>query len=175
MSIEKHRKGGTGRIATIALAAAVLVFGAAPWGPAHAAKTYHWIGPKGVPATPPPGWTSSVPLIARANVAAGQKYAMQHCAICHTFDKNGGTLVGPNLYNVVDRLHAHVYGYPYSAEIKSMKMRPWSYEELDSFLFDPQAHAPGTHMPFAGIKDTQTRADVIAWLRTLSGHPVPLP
>ncbi|MBI1214296.1 MAG: hypothetical protein GC185_00590 [Alphaproteobacteria bacterium] len=56
-----------------------------------------------------------------------------------------------------------------------MEMRPWTYEELDSFLFEPKAHAPGTKISYAGLKDTQQRANVIAWLRTLSDKPAPLP
>jgi cytochrome c len=34
---------------------------------------------------------------------------------------------------------------------------------------------PGTRMAFAGLGSTQQRADVIAYLRSLSNSPVPLP
>ena len=137
------------------------------------AGTYHWIGPSGKPSDPPDGWESSVPLIAKADIAAGKAKA-QICTMCHTIDSSGGTKIGPTLYNIINRPHAHVYGYDYSDAMKDMKMNPWSYEELDSFLFDPKAHAPGTKMSFPGIKDTQDRANVIAWLRTLADHPAPL-
>ena len=145
-----------------------------PGGSAQASKADSWIGPTGEPATSPDGWTSSVPLIAKADAAAGKTKASA-CLMCHTLDKDGGTKIGPNLYGIVNRPHAHVYGFSYSDAIKDMKMRPWTYEELDSFLFDPKAHAPGTRMPFAGIKDTQERANVIAYLRPLSDKPEPLP
>ena len=161
----------TGTFLTAALLACALLTG----GPARAAAhEYHWIGPGGKPGKPPAGWTSSVPLIAKADAAKGKEVA-HACMMCHTLKKDGGTKIGPNLYNVVNRPHAHVYGYSYSEAMKNMKMRPWSYEELDSFLFDPKAHAPGTKMPYAGIKDTQKRANLIAYLRTLSDHPAPLP
>ncbi len=159
---------------TAACAAVVLALGLSA-GMAQAG-TYHYIKENGKFMVPPPaGWTSSVPLIATANVAKGEAYAKSTCGACHTLNEGGGTRFGPNLWNIVDRPHAHITSFNYSSAIKSMKMRPWSYQELDSFLFAPQIHAPGTRMPFAGIKDTQTRADVIAYLRTLSNHPKPLP
>ena len=34
---------------------------------------------------------------------------------------------------------------------------------------------PGTTMGFNGLANTQQRADLIAFLRTLSANPVPLP
>ena len=37
------------------------------------------------------------------------------------------------------------------------------------------AYAPGTRMAFAGINNDKQRADVIAYLRTLSDNPPPLP
>ena len=160
--------------AIIAVAGFFTVMNLVPHQSAEAAGSYSWIGPNGDPATPPSGWTSSVPLIATADVAAGQKKA-QACGACHTLDKDGGTKVGPNLWGIVNRPHAHASGFSYSDAIKGMNMRPWSYEEIDSFLFDPQAHAPGTRMPFAGVKDTQERANVIAYLRTLADKPAALP
>ncbi|MBU6474585.1 MAG: cytochrome c family protein [Alphaproteobacteria bacterium] len=140
------------------------------------AATYHYIGDNGKTMNPPPaGWTSAVPLIAKADVAAGKSYVQGTCGACHTLTEGGGTRFGPDLWNIVNRPHAHVTDFNYSTAMKSMQMRPWTYEELDSFLFAPQIHAPGTRMPFGGIKDTQQRADVIAYLRTLSAHPAPLP
>ena len=51
----------------------------------------------------------------------------------------------------------------------------WSYDELNKWLYSPKAYAPGTKMSYVGIPDDQTRADVIAYLRTLSPTPLPLP
>ena len=47
----------------------------------------------------------------------------------------------------------------------------WTYEELFKFIHDPRGYIPGTAMTFAGIKSPQQRADVIAYLRTLSDNP----
>ena len=51
----------------------------------------------------------------------------------------------------------------------------WTYEELDKFLQNPRGYIPGTNMTFAGLTRDQQRADVIAYLRTLSENPQPLP
>ncbi|MGH7101291.1 MAG: c-type cytochrome, partial [Acetobacteraceae bacterium] len=67
-----------------------------------------------------------------------------------------------------------VKGFDYSDAIKKLGGN-WTYHNLNLWLHDPQAIAPGTRMTYTGIEDTQTRADVIAFLRTLSPNPVPLP
>ena len=55
------------------------------------------------------------------------------------------------------------------------KGQPWTYDELNEWLYKPSAYAPGTRMTFAGINNDKQRADVIAYLRTLSDNPEPLP
>jgi cytochrome c len=51
----------------------------------------------------------------------------------------------------------------------------WTYDELNKFLANPRGYIPGTAMSFAGLSRDQQRADVIAYLRTLSDSPKPLP
>ena len=51
----------------------------------------------------------------------------------------------------------------------------WTYEALNAFLANPKAYLPGTKMTFAGLKKPEDRANVIAYLRTLSDSPKPLP
>ena len=55
------------------------------------------------------------------------------------------------------------------------KQGPWTFDELNEWLHKPSAYVPGTRMAFAGISNDQQRADVIAYLRSLSHNPVPLP
>jgi cytochrome c len=113
------------------------------------------------------------PMLAKANPAEGEKIA-KVCQTCHTFDKGGPARVGPNLYSIVDSKRAHMEGFAYSDAIKNLG-GTWGYEELNQFLAKPSAYAPGTKMTFAGLPDEQKRADVIAYLRTLSDNPPPLP
>ena len=65
-------------------------------------------------------------------------------------------------------------GFAYSDALKG-KPGNWDYDGLNAWLFSPKAYAPGTKMSFAGLKKTQERANVIAWLRTQADTPVPLP
>jgi len=123
----------------------------------------------------PAGPAPIVPLLASADVQKGDTFVHRVCTACHTFNKGGKPLIGPNLYGVVGGPHDHESGFDYSAALEKFKGQPWTYEQLNKWLFDPQTYAPGTHMTYTGIKNTQQRADVIAYLRTLAQTPDPLP
>src|SRR5262245_36760777 len=96
------------------------------------------------------------------------------CKVCHTFDKGGATLIGPNLYGVVGKKIASHEGVNYTPALKA-KEGNWTYENLDLWLTNPQAFASGTAMAFPGIPDIKKRADVIAYLRSNAESPIPLP
>ena len=120
-----------------------------------------------------------VPLeirLARADVAKGERSARK-CAACHTLDKGGPVRVGPNLWGIVGRPPARAEGFDYSdaMKAKAAKTPAWTFEEIDNFIVNPQQRVPGTRMTFTGLPDQQERADVIAYLRTLSDNPLPLP
>ncbi len=65
-------------------------------------------------------------------------------------------------------------GFNFSAAMKG-KPGKWTYDDLNKFIASPKGFIPGTAMGFAGIQKDSERADVIAYLRTLSDHPEPLP
>ena len=121
----------------------------------------------------PAGPGEIAPLLAKADPAAGQT-AAKACAACHSFDKGAASKVGPNLYGIVGAKHGHLEGFAYSDAIKSHPGN-WDYAELNHFLYDPKGYAPGTKMTFAGVKKDQDRANIIAYLRSLSDNPAPLP
>jgi cytochrome c len=114
------------------------------------------------------------PLLAKADPAAGEAYTKTICVACHTFNEGGPAGVGPNLYNVPGGPHAHMPGFNYTAGMKA-KTGPWTFAELNEWLYKPAAYVPGTRMIFPGIPNAQTRANVIDYLRTLSKNPLPLP
>jgi cytochrome c len=112
-------------------------------------------------------------LLANADPKRGEQAAMV-CQACHTLDKGGGTKIGPNLYGVVGRMRASMPGFDYSSAMKS-KGGTWTLDDLNHFLTSPMNFVPGTKMTFAGIPQAGRRADVIAYLNTLSDNPQPLP
>jgi len=114
------------------------------------------------------------PLLANADLAAGEAAAKRQCAACHSFNEGGRNGVGPNLYSIIGREHAAVAGFNYSNAAKGHS-GPWSYEEMNAWLKKPSAFAPGTRMAFAGINSDKQRADVILYLRSLAATPAPLP
>jgi cytochrome c len=110
---------------------------------------------------------------ASAPAAAGGQIAKQ-CEVCHNFQEGQGPKIGPDLYGVVGRPVASVPGFHYTAALKA-KGGTWTFDALDKWLTDPRADVPGTAMTFAGLKNEKQRADVIAYLDSLSKNPVPLP
>lgn len=112
-------------------------------------------------------------LMAAADPGAGQGLS-RACAACHTFDKGGDNRIGPNLWDVVNRPLAGADGFNYSSAM-SDRGGDWSYEALDGFLAAPKGWLSGTKMSFAGIRSAEDRADLIAWMRSLSDSPAALP
>lgn len=115
------------------------------------------------------------PLLAAANPDNGRTLAQRQCASCHTLNEGGRNGVGPNLWGIVGANHARVEGFRYSAANQAKAGEPWDFEALNAFIANPRAAMPGTTMGFNGLANTQQRADLIAFLRTLSANPVPLP
>jgi len=127
----------------------------------------------GQTAAAPAGPAPVAPLLAKASADNGQVVAKK-CASCHTFEKGGANKIGPNLWNVVGGKMAHAEGFAYSGAMQGMG-KAWDYESLNVFLYSPKDLVKGTKMTFAGLKKDQDRADVIAYLRSLSDNPKPLP
>jgi cytochrome c len=116
-------------------------------------------------------------LLASADAAKGEA-VFKKCTSCHTGESGGANKVGPNLFDVVNRPIASHEGFSYSAAMKDFSKggaEHWDYDHLNYFLEAPKKHVPGTAMGFAGVKKETERADLIAYLRTLSANPAPLP
>lgn len=98
------------------------------------------------------------------------------CKTCHTFEQGGANKVGPNLWDVVGHNVIHGdFDYSDAMRAKGEEGMEWTFENLDHFIANPRGFIPGTAMSFAGVKNPEERADIIAYLRTLADNPVPLP
>ena len=112
-------------------------------------------------------------LLASADTGNGEKVAKK-CGACHSFDKGGANKVGPALWDVVNRTIGASDGFAYSDALGGHG-GAWDYNALDGFLKAPKDWAPGTKMNYAGISKDGDRADLIAYLRSLSDSPAALP
>ncbi len=117
-------------------------------------------------------------LLSAADPAAGAQVAVK-CHQCHTFEQGGENLQGPNLFGVLGRDIASLPSFTsYSTGPGSLSDLEgvWDYEKLDHFIERPKKFRPATAMNFLGVSKQTDRANLMAYLRTLtSGEPLPLP
>jgi cytochrome c len=114
-------------------------------------------------------------LLPKADAEAGAG-VFRPCRSCHTSEKGGKDLVGPNLWGVVGRKVASAPNFAarYSDPMKAHGGE-WSWERLATYLHNPAKAVPGNKMVFAGISSNADLADLLAYLRGLSDNPVALP
>ncbi|KAF0172162.1 MAG: cytochrome c family protein [Hyphomonadaceae bacterium] len=96
------------------------------------------------------------------NLENGERVFRQ-CASCHVVT-DGVNRVGPSLHAIIGRTAGTVAGFKYSDANKNSGVT-WTEQELYTYLENPRAKIPGTTMAFVGLRDSQQRADVIAYLK----------
>jgi cytochrome c len=156
------------------MAAQAVYRAAPPEYPAYIVEGADELADRSAPLVPPensePNFARAIPA---ANADHGETVAAP-CAICHNWMEGGANLVGPNLFDIIEREKASVPDFNYSPALQSLG-GVWTYADLNAFLEQPSAFAPGTIMGFAGITGQQDRFDLIAFMRNWSLDPAPLP
>jgi cytochrome c len=109
-------------------------------------------------------WNIISPAAAQ-DATAGAAVFKSQCSICHAVQP-GRNLVGPSLFDIVGRQAGQIPGFHYSPANKGSGLT-WDTATLDRYLTSPGTVVPHTIMTYAGLKDAQKRADLIAYLSTL--------
>ncbi len=109
-------------------------------------------------------------LLATADVERGKMMYLQ-CRACHSLEEGGMHKVGPNLHGLFGSKAAFAAGFAYSDALTNSVV-VWSPETLDPWLQRPSQFIPGTRMVFAGIRNPQDRANLIAFLQSQTSPDV---
>ncbi|CAN7573578.1 ankyrin repeat domain-containing protein [Mesorhizobium sp. LjRoot246] len=112
--------------------------------------------------------------LASANAESGKEIFGRTCGACHLAAPGVKVSKKANLWGIVGRRKASQGDVEYSSSLKDAG-GDWTFEELNFFISNPALTLPGTDMTFPGLQDEKQRADLIAYLRTLSDTPLPLP
>ena len=111
-----------------------------------------------------------LPLVAQAegDSAAGEK-VFRKCKACHTVEADNHR-VGPSLANVIGRTPGSIDGFKYSPAMVDYGSTGivWDTETLSAYLLKPRDVVKGTRMAFPGLKKDEDRANVIAYLQSVS-------
>jgi cytochrome c len=91
------------------------------------------------------------------------------CMACHAADK-AQNKTGPHLVGIIGRTIASVEGYTYSQGMLDFAKTAaiWDKTKLDGYLADPRKTVSGTKMAFPPMKRPEDRANVIAYLKSLT-------
>jgi len=100
------------------------------------------------------------------NVADGKRVALKHCVVCHSFEKGGKLVYGPNLFDILGNPAGAIEGYEYSAALKNSGLI-WTDKNLVGFVANPEQFIKGTKARFPGLKSAKQRADILAYMKTL--------
>lgn len=124
-----------------------------------------------------------------ALLAAGTAYASEmgdhekgeavfkKCKSCHEIGEGAKNRVGPHLNGVFGRTAGTVADVKYSKSMIRMGNDGliWTEKTLDAYLENPKALVSRTRMSFRGMKDTEDRAYLLAYLRIYSDNPADIP
>ncbi len=118
-----------------------------------------------------PGWSEIL-----GDPVKGAK-VFKKCQSCHQVGEGAKNRVGPHLNGIFSRKA----GSDPTAKYSKGMIRAgddglvWTNETLDAFIENPRALVSKTRMSFRGIKGTDDRLDLLAYLRGFSDEPLNIP
>ena len=116
-------------------------------------------------------------VIPVADLKAGEA-VFAKCQSCHNVANGGANGTGPNRWGVVGQKTGSHAGFAYSAAMTDFgtKQAVWDDTQMYEFLKAPQKYISGTKMSFVGLKKSEDRVNMIAYLRAQGGTlPLPAP
>jgi cytochrome c2 len=113
------------------------------------------------------GWLVGTPIsvVNAADPSSGKTVFGANCTTCHSVQP-GRNMVGPNLFGIIGRKTGTVPGFHYSTANQNASI-VWSEAIMNKYLQSPRSMIPGTIMTYAGLKNDEKRADLVAYLATL--------
>lgn len=118
-----------------------------------------------IPALAFPAVMLTAPVHAAGDAARG-KTLYSRCAICHSLEP-GKNMLGPPLVGIMGRKAATQSGFSYSPALKKYA-KTWDASTMDAYITAPMKAVPGTRMVFAGMPNAKDRADLIAYLQSVT-------
>jgi cytochrome c len=105
---------------------------------------------------------SSSVALAQGDAEKGEK-VFNKCKACHVVDEPKNR-VGPHLVGIFGRPAGSVEDFKYSDAMKESGVT-WNEETIAAYLADPRGYIKGNRMAFAGLKNEEEIADLIAYLK----------
>ena len=99
--------------------------------------------------------------------ADGQLMFNNVCRTCHSI-REGDNRLGPHMRGIVGRKAGSLPDYSYSSAMRGANF-VWDEENLERFIANPDEIVPGNTMkPYGGLPSAESRAKLVAFLKTLT-------
>ena len=108
-------------------------------------------------------WLAATQAWAGGDPLRGEQTYEARCGGCHSVDADR---IGPRHTGIVGRRAGSIAGFAYSDALRNSGLT-WDAALLERWLTNPEALVPGQRMGYR-LDDAQARADVIAFLATLT-------